>query len=672
LLPVVALAALLAPAAVWAQKPPPPLQPNPQAPVIALTAPAGMQRGTSVELTLTGTNLAGPTGLSTSFPAKVTFPTDNKNGKDNIKLRVRLDVGPDAPLGFHAFRLATTRGMSNFRLFCIDDLPEVGAVDTRRNKTMPQTVPIPCVVAGRIDAETSDYYKIAVKAGQRVSFEVLGRRLGSPLDPQISLYDSKTMREIAYDNDAPGCQSDPRLTYVFKTGGDYLLEVKDVLNRGGPEYVYRLRIGDFPCATVPIPMAARRGAKVAVNFAGPTVDGVAPAQVDVPTDPAVTTISVAPRGASGLHGWPVSLTVSDHEELLEQEPNDQPSQANRIPIPGGITGRFLKSNDLDCFLFAGKKGQKLLIEAHTLEQNSPTLVYMVVKDGKGKGELARSNPQQNPPADQRIEFTPPADADYLVEVQHLNYQGGPSEAYRLAVTPSFPRFDLSLSLERFDAPQAGAVSLPILATRRGYPGPIELSVDSGHPGITGKATIPAGQPAQPNQFATTLVVQVHPDVPPGPHSFMIKGIAMIAGKQQTEYLTVRPVISQNLNNLQYPPPTLFHQIALAVKERPPFDLKVEPGSLKLSQGGKARLKVLATRHAGYQGPIAVEVKNLPANVQAAKGTIPMGQTAVELDIMAAANAAPANKMDVAVVGTATGAGNQQNTSPTFTVAVQKK
>ena len=33
-----------------------------------------MQRGAKLELTLTGTNLAGPTGLWTSFPAKVTIP----------------------------------------------------------------------------------------------------------------------------------------------------------------------------------------------------------------------------------------------------------------------------------------------------------------------------------------------------------------------------------------------------------------------------------------------------------------------------------------------------------------------------------------------------------------------------------------------------------------------
>src|SRR5207244_2652517 len=71
---------------LWAQKAPPPVAPNPQAPVLAAPGPLGIQRGTSLEITLTGTNLAGPTGVWTSFPAKVTIPTDNKNGTDNTKL----------------------------------------------------------------------------------------------------------------------------------------------------------------------------------------------------------------------------------------------------------------------------------------------------------------------------------------------------------------------------------------------------------------------------------------------------------------------------------------------------------------------------------------------------------------------------------------------------------
>src|SRR5262249_9974319 len=118
------LALALAAAPAPAQQPPP-VPPNPLAPVLKPIAPLAMQRGTTLDVTLTGADLADPTGVWTSFPAKVTIPTEGNNGKEPAKLAVRLEVPADAPLGFHTLRLATARGMSNLRMFCIDDLPQV-------------------------------------------------------------------------------------------------------------------------------------------------------------------------------------------------------------------------------------------------------------------------------------------------------------------------------------------------------------------------------------------------------------------------------------------------------------------------------------------------------------------------------------------------------------------
>jgi hypothetical protein len=761
------LAVLLAPAA-RAQPPAP--APNPAAPTLSPVLPLGMQRGTALELTLTGTNLANPAGLWTSIPgAKVTIPTDNNNGKEPTKLRVRLEVPKDAPLGFHAVRLATRRGMSNVRLFCLDDLPPVSAEPAARKKETAQAVPVPCVVVGRADAEQADHFKVSVKAGQRVSFEVLGRRLGSAFDPQLSLIDPRTGRELAYSNDSPGLQTDARLTHTFKEAGDYVIEVRDVTWRGGPDFHYRLRIGDFPCATAPIPMAARRGGKVLVRFAGPDVEGVAPVEVAVPSDPAVSTIQVAPRGASGLYGWPVTLAVSDLDELVEQEPNDEPAHANRIPVPCGVTARFEQKGDLDHFVFAARKGQRLVIDARTQELHSPTEVYMVLKDAKG-AQVAASNPMTG----QRIDFTPPADDDYTLSVEHLHYWGGPAESYHLTVTPHEPGFDLSIGLDRWDAAQGQAASLPIQVTRRDYTGPIEVSV-VGPPGVSGALTIAAGQPPAPNAPAGSLVVSVKPDVPVGPYLLRVQGKATINGKPVTAYASVAAPVKASLGGLPYPPRPLLDEVALAVTPKPPFaltakvdasealrgvpatvtvtaardagfteeialapgalppnvaaalkpipkganevkvtltpaanaalgaftftlagkakhdgrdvsatsapaplvvalpfELKAEPLPVKLLPGGKATLKVTATRKGGYAGPIALEMRNLPANVTAAKGTIPMGQTATDIEITAAAGAAAGDKADVNVLGTATAAGNQTAATPNFTVGVGKK
>jgi hypothetical protein len=614
----------------WGQKAAPPVLPNPQAPTLAMPVPLGMQRGTSLELILTGTSLAEPTGLWTSFPASVTIPTEGNNGKDNTKLKVRVEVPKDTPIGFHALRLATKSGISNLRLFCIDDLPQVMTDGKNRSKEAAQTVPVPCVVVGRADAEMSDYYKIGVTAGQRVSFEILGRRLGSAFDPQITLLDGKTGRELpgGHSNDAPGLQTDPRLTYTFKQAGDYLIEVRDSLYRGGPDYWYRLRIGDFPCATAPVPMAAKRGSQVTVQFAGTMVDGVAPIPVTVPADPGVDTIWVTPRGANGLPGWPVALAVSDHDEAVEQEPNDEPAKANRIPVPGGITGRFEQKADRDHYVFPAKKGQRLVIEAHTLELYSPTEVYLALKDASGK-ELAKSNPA----AAARLDFTPPADGDYTLAVEHLHQWGGPTEVYRITVTPTEPGFDLTLPIDRYDVPQGGATAISVQAVRRDYTGPIELSL-IGAPEVTGQATIPAGQ------TTGQLILTTSPDSPPKPYSVRVQGKAMINGKAVIADASVRPVLSQNLGGLPYPPRDLYRQVGLAITEKPPFMLTVKAEHGEFVPGLPSALTVSAERKEGFAEDIAVQpIVGLPPTIPPpALKSIPKGKGEVKVPFTVPAKA----------------------------------
>ena len=769
LLPLALLLACLTTAA--AQPPLPPLPPNPQAPTLAPVAPLGMQRGTKLEITLTGTNLAGPTGLWTSFPAKVTIPTDANNGKDNAKLRVVLDVPRDAPLGFHSLRLATTRGMSNLRVFCIDDLPQVLETTTNHAKNTAQAVPVPCVVVGRADAEVSDYFKVSVKAGQRVSFEVLGRRLGSAFDPQLYIYDARTGNDLpgGHSNDAPGLQTDARLTYTFKEAGDYLIGIRDVTYRGGADFHYRLRIGDFPCATTPYPLVVKRGSKTKVSFAGPNVEGVAPVEVTAPTDPAVSVVWLAPKGTNGLHGWPVALGLSDLPEATEQEPNNEPAKATRLTIPCGVSGRFLEKGDKDFYVFTAKKGQRYVIEARTLELFSPTEVYMVLKDPKG-GQVAETNPAAVP----RLDFTAGADGDYSLKVEHLHFWGGPEETYHLSIAPFAPDFDVLVRLDRYDAPASGTFSIPVHVTQRGYSGPIEVSV-IGSPLLSGQVTVAGGPPKPPNVPAATLTITVKGDAPAGPLSFLIQGKATIGGKPVLRFATCRTVLNQTLANLPYPPPQYETQLAVAVREKPPFtlaakitptqllpgqaatavvtatratgfsepivlsvtgltptvtatpatiakgqnevkvtltaaanarpgplrvtfvgkarfqnldvsanttpvslvvaarpfDLKVLPAPIQIKQGAKVKIKLMATRRT-YQGPISVELRNLPAKVTAPKGVIPQGQAMLELEVSAAADATTGNKPDVHAVGVATAAGNVTVNSPNVTLSVLKK
>lgn len=765
-------AALILVTSAFSQQPPPPPPPNPMAPVLNPLAPMGMQRGTKLELALTGTNLAGPTGIWTSFPAKVTIPTDMNNGKDQAKLRVLLEVPADAPIGFHSLRLATSRGMSNLRPFCIDDLPQVLKAGTNSARDKAQAIPIPCTVAGTLAAaETSDWYKVTVTAGQRVSFDILGRRLGSQFDPQVTLSDAKTGKDLpgGFSNDAPGLQTDSQLTYTFKDAGDYLIEIRDVTFRGGADFHYRLRVGDFPCATTPFPLAVQRGKPGSVGFTGPSVDGVPAVAVTPPTDPLVASMWVAPRGANGLHGWPVLLQVSDLPEVAETEPNNEAAKANKLTLPCGVSGRLQEKGDVDYYGFTLKKGQRVLINAQTFELNSPSEVYLVLRDAKG-AQIAASNPM----ADQKIDYTAAADGDVTLSVEHLNLWGGPSECYHLTLlTSPEPDFTLAVALDRFDAPAAGSFSLPLILTRKDFKGAVDVSV-VGNPAISGAVTIPATEPSKPNFPAGTLTINVKPGTPPGPIVFQIQGKGVDGTKTILRPANFRTVLNVTMGNLPNPPPEYDTPFGVAIKEQPPFslaakldalstmpgqpvtvtvtatrlpafadeivlsaaglpptvkvtvapiakgtnevkiklepaanvpagnlsltitgkgkhmgadvtasavplsvpivvipfELKAEPAVVAVAPGAKAKFKVTATRKT-YQGPLTIEIRNLPANVTATKPVIAQGQVMAEVELTAAANAVLGDKADVQAAGIATAAANDTRVSPNFTVSVKK-
>ena len=609
-----------------AQKPPA-LPINPQAPVLKPAAPLGMQRGTTLALTLTGANLAEPTGLWTSFPAKATIPTEGNNGKDKGKLLVRLEVPKDAPLGFHAIRLATRRGMSNLQLFCIDDLPQILENTTNHAANMAQVVSLPCVVAGKADAETTDYFKFHVTAGQRLSFEILGRRLGSQFDPQLQILDADG-REVpgAFSNDAPGLQTDARLTYTFKTAGDYVAAVRDVSYRGGDGFPLSAAHRRFPLRRHdpaaggqarqqdgrPLRRSQRGGRRSRRG------DGPRRSRDRVPLS--------APRGANGLHGWPVNLMLSDVEEKLEQEPNNEAAKANRIAVPGAVTGRFEQKGDSDAFVFTLKKGVRYTIEAQTHELGSPTEVYMTLRDAKG-AQLQVSDPMKAA----QLDFTPPADGDYTLHVEHLHLWGGPDEVYRIHVAPFEPGFDLTVALDRFNIEQGGKLSLPILAPRRDFGGPIEISV-LGPKGISGKLAVAAGKAPPANKPLGTLVVNVAGDVPMGPHVFQIQGKATINGKTITKMASVRAVVSQGLANLPLPPKNMLTSIALAVTEKPPFTLAAKLDAASYKPGKPATLTVTATRAPGFTAEIALSAAGLPPGVTVKLKNIPANQKEIKLTL----------------------------------------
>ena len=248
-------------------------------PKIRSILPLAAAPGKTTEVVITGENLETVTGLWTTFGSKTTIvPEEKRNAK---KLRIRIELPKETPVGIGAIRAIGPGGLSNPRLFAIDDLPTRTAGAKNGSASDAHAIEAPCAIDSQTLTNQVRYYSFKASAGQELSLEVMSQRLGSGLDPVLRILDS-SRRELAYSNDSLG--ADSQISWRAEKDGTYLLELRDVTWRGGEGFEYRLRIGDFPLVSAPYPMRAEQGKPAKISIAGVGSAGIKPREVLLPRD----------------------------------------------------------------------------------------------------------------------------------------------------------------------------------------------------------------------------------------------------------------------------------------------------------------------------------------------------------------------------------------------------
>jgi hypothetical protein len=277
--------------------------------------------------------------------------------------------------------------------------------------------------------------------------------------------------------------------------------------------------------------------------------------VTIPADSPVASLDYCADSVA----WPSTVLVSDCPELIEREPNDEASTANRVPVPGGVTGRFARAGDRDWYRLELRQGEPLRATVTAAELGSPADVLLRLRDATGK-QLAASDPSQNTP---RLDYTPLADGAYFVVAEHLNRFFGPDQVYRIALArPS--GFAMTLPALTVQVAAGGTTKIKVKVDRSGHTGPIDL-VATGVPGVSGRRRIEAGQAGD-----IDLTISADPGAQPRLDTLRISGTATIAGREYREVAQGREALSKELAGLRIPPPDWYSAIALAIVP-PPTD-----------------------------------------------------------------------------------------------------
>lgn len=638
-------------------------------PAIRHIHPLGLARGATIEVTLTGERLdgldrlVGPQGLTL---AKVLAAEEKQ-------ARVELRVDADAPPGIFACYFLAKRGLSNPKLVRIDAWPQHEEHEDNNSLAEATAVTWPCGVNGVLGAADHDWFRFDATAGERVVFDVLAQRLGSPLRPVLTLCDAKG-RELAQQSVAPrDVAPDNRLVHAFEQSGTYYLRLRDLTYAGADFTNYQLRIGPVAFATAMFPLGGQRGGKVPVTLSGGSLDPPLIHVVDLAGDSAWSSTRLElPLGDDVLTA-PALFTAGDLAELLESEPNDEPAQAATVNWPLTINGRIDRPGDRDVFRFHAAAGSKLALRVAAQQLGSPLDAVITVSDAGGKDLLTIDDRQPTPreaplvraitaPAidDPAGEFTAAVEGDYVLSIEDRFGNGGGEFGYRLELRPALADFELvvqpdagsgapadgrrngrvqpnyagegsgSLSLDR-----GGAGSLFVRAFRNGYVGPIELGVEGLPEGVRATpVTIAAGQ----NEAAITVAADFA--AVSGASLARVFGTAPAQGDVPAmRRLAAQPVVWSSLpvNGARE---SSLANVAVGVS-RQGAELAIQASLAdRLVPGGKAALKIVAERREGYKGKIQLALVNVPSGLPAAQGEIAADQQTAVIELAAGMDLAP--------------------------------
>jgi hypothetical protein len=631
-------------------------------PMVTHVTPVAVQRGKASEVTVEGQmNFAGAykvlfegAGVSAEI---VPSAAPQKPPVRSVKLK--LTVAADAALGVREFRIATALGISSVGQLLVVDDPVVQ--ESGDNNTLAKANPIgpPCVVCGRIEAaEDVDHFRFHAEAGQTLTFEVHCARLQDKIhdlqkhaDPMLTLYDADG-RELAANDDF--YFADPLLAYTFSKAGDYVIQVRDSKYDGDPRWVYALSVTDRPYLSHVYPMAANPGQAV-------TVEPVGSARLLKPrlalTAPETPGIHEVPFDIDGKKTNPTTLIVSPLPQVVEQEPNDTPEQAQRIAPPCGVNGRVGAKRDLDHFIFHAAKGKAVRFEVKarrfgTALRSSLDSVLDVMTP---KGQVLATN-DDAVGKDAALVFTPPADGDYVVRLRDLNSKGGDTFVYYLECDWARPDFALRCDGDKAMIGPGSSTAWYVHVTRlNGFDGPVRIDVKGLPKGVTASAlTIPA------TMTQGLVVLTAAADAPRDAAAVQVVGTATAGG--ETLARTATP------NEEIYLPGGgrgRFDVKLHAVAVTDPSDIlgvEVSPSAVTLKPGGEVRLDVTVHRRPDYDKGVSLDLmlrhlgtvygNPLPPGVTIDEGkskTLLGTGSKGHIVLKAAPNAAPVENVPVSVL-----------------------
>jgi hypothetical protein len=600
-------------------------------PRLNIITPRGIQRGGEHVITFRGGELADAKDVMFYDSGFEVLEVIGEGANAKVKVR----VAADCRLGEHVAQVRTATGISDYRTLYVEDLPVIEEVEPNSDFASPQAISLQHVVNGNIDNEDVDYFVLEATKGQRISAEIVAMRLSSAMfDPYLAILDEKRF-ELATNDDTSLALQDGFVSVIAPEAGKYYIEVRESAYAAGSNY--RLHVGTFPRPKVTFPAGGKMGEEIEVRFLGmPT--GELTTKVNLPAT-SVTDFGLFATDDGGISPTPNVFRLYEHGNAFEVEPNNEIAQGTPAELPLAFNGIIEVPGDVDCFKFAAKKDAVYEVEcfARRVRSGLDSVVNVYYADGR---YITGNDDSRGP--DSYFRFTAPEDAEYVVRVNDHLSRGGSDFVYRVEFQPVAPSLTLGIPrVERYGqylqqafVPKGNRFGILLNAARVNFGGELVLLGENLPPGITMQCEpMPANQNSMPVVFEATADAQLsgvlldfvakHSD----PNQNIRGGF-----RNRADYLIAEP--NQSLYRWKD-----VDRLPIAVVDEVPFHIEIVPPKVPLVRDGTMNLKIVATKVAGWDEDISVQLPYRPPGVGAAPSVnLPKGQTEVIYQINASGDA----------------------------------
>ena len=409
------------------------------------------------------------------------------------------------------------------------------------------------------------------------------------------------------------------------------------------------------------------------------------------------------------------LLIVDDPVALEAGVNNTPDKANPIQVPSVICGRIEAAEDADFFKFKVEAGQTLTFEVfcariqdkiHDLQKHADPMLTLFDAEGR---ELAANDDYYF--ADPLLTYTFAKAGDYVIQVRDSKYDGDPRWVYALQVTskpyvahlyPMAGNPGKEVEVEPVGSAKLLQPKIKLRVPDEIGVGQVQLTVNGQQTNPTAFIVSPLAQvleaepndtPEQATRIAIPGGINGRIGAPRDLDHFVFQaqkgkairfevrarrfGTALNSSVDSVlEVMSLKgQVLASNDDTFGKDASVTFAPAAdgeyvLRIRDlnskggasavyfieadwaRPDFTLRCDPDKAMIGPGSSTAWYVHVVRSNGFDGPVNVEVKGLPAGVSVNPLTIPPTMTQGLLVLTAAADA-PRDAVGVQLVGTAT-------------------